>query len=247
MVQLLGHAQGRSQASFDAAHSGCRDRADIRPYFVVVDRLDIITGNPAGHDFLWPQRHHRGTLGLWRRGSQPGCEYLLERSVTPVVRYDQEEFVFADVSQMSAVDAPAQHVCHGGGPLVLVGPGRSPASCYPAVFVCLTAGKPVSGCAGVGKFFGLLADGSQARGEDHVQERSLGDSLHDDASKIRKRVTLWGLPSKTLQVSKIALSERQALAGLDWFVEAVTRILVLWHHHYLDRHSTRTYIVHRRW
>src|SRR5437867_2530001 len=81
----LNHAKRSSQADLDAAHSGRRERADIRPYFVVIDRLDIVTGNPASHYFLWPQRHHGRTLGLRRCGSQPSCDYLLERPVAPVV------------------------------------------------------------------------------------------------------------------------------------------------------------------
>jgi hypothetical protein len=106
-------------------------------------------------------------------------------------------------------------------PLVLVSPGGSPASRNPADLLCLAAGKPVSSCAGVREFFSLFPDGTQSCGKDHVQERSFSDFLYDDdASKVRERIALRGLRSKTFQVGKIALSERQALAGLGWLVES---------------------------
>jgi hypothetical protein len=124
---------------------------------------------------------------------------------------------------MSTVDPPAQHVCHSEGPLVLVSPGGSPAPRNLADLLCLAASEPVSCCAGVSEFFGLFPDGTQSCGKDHVQERSFGDSLyHNDASKVRKRIALRGLRSKTLQIGKITLSERQALADLGWLVESTS-------------------------
>src|ERR1700733_3923112 len=106
-------------------------------------------------------------------------------------------------------------------PLALVSPGGSPAPRNPADLPCFAAGESVSSCAGVSEFFGLFPDGTQSCGKDHVQERSFSDSLdHNDASKVRKRIALRGLRSETLQIGKIALSERQALAGLGWLVES---------------------------
>src|ERR1051325_3038693 len=97
-------------------------------------------------------------------------------------------------------------------PLVLVGPGGSPPSRDPAVLRCLAAGQPVRGSTGVCAFFGLLTDGPQARGEDHVQERGLGNRFHLDAGQVGKRVTLGGMSPEALQIGEIALGERQALA-----------------------------------
>ena len=82
----------------------------------------------------------------------------------------------------------------------LVGPGGSSAPRDTAVLGCLATGQPVSGGTEVGAFLGPLTDGARARGEDHVQERGLGDALDLYAGQFSYGIPLRSLPTQTLQV-----------------------------------------------
>jgi hypothetical protein len=82
----------------------------------------------------------------------------------------------------------------------LVSPAGSSAPRYTAALGCLATGQPVSGGTEVGAFLSPLTDGAHTRGEDHVQERGLGDALDLYAGQLSQGSPLGSLPAQTLQV-----------------------------------------------
>jgi hypothetical protein len=99
------------------------------------------------------------------------------------------------MAEVSAVDAPAQHVRHRARGLILGGPRRPPPPRYPADLISLSAGGPVGGRALIGALFRPLPDGAQARLEDQVQQRGLGDALrYDGIGQLGKRLPLGRFP-----------------------------------------------------
>jgi hypothetical protein len=88
-----------------------------------------------------------------------------------------------------------------------------------------SAGKALSGSAGVGSLFRLVPDGTQAGREDDVEQGCLRDTLDPDSRQLRKHLAQRTGRPKALEVSQVALRERQALPRFNRLAESGSHAL----------------------